>query len=242
MIKTETIVPHIYYKESRDFQLFGRLYDIIFNYIKTNVDLMENFPINTHTDSKLIELLCRTLGFENKTDYRVDDLNAVCNIFIDLIKNKGTTAAIEKLSKTILNIENIKDKASIVVNDIKILNGKSVDIKHIDIFIPEMSSNPELKLFEDILNYIIPAGVIYTIHDVATSNNDKSYLQLNENYRLDIINPNSPANNNQINRSNNSIIKTTNITAEGSIELSRKVGDMRYSTVAGSSNKNKGDE
>ena len=86
---------------------------MIINYVKTNIDLMENFPINNHTDSKLIELLCRTLGFENKTDYRVDDLNVICSIFIDLIKNKGTKAAIEKLAKTILNIENITVIAAI---------------------------------------------------------------------------------------------------------------------------------
>ena len=86
MIRTQDLTPSIYYKESRDFQLFGRLYDIVFNYVKTNVDLMENFPINAHTDSKLIELLARTLGFNNKLNYRNDDLNAICNVFISLIR------------------------------------------------------------------------------------------------------------------------------------------------------------
>ena len=85
MIKSQNLVPNIYYNESRDFQLFGRIYDIIFNYAKTNIDLMENFPINNYTDSKLIELLARTLGFNNKLSYRNDDLNAICNVFITLI-------------------------------------------------------------------------------------------------------------------------------------------------------------
>ena len=82
MINVEHIVPEVYSKESRDFQLFERTYNLLFNYIKTNVDLMENFPINNNTDSRLIELLCRTLGFENKVNYRNDDLNSLCSIFI----------------------------------------------------------------------------------------------------------------------------------------------------------------
>ena len=235
MIKTENLVPHVYYKESRDFQLFGRIYDVIINYVKTNIDLMENFPINNHTDSKLIELLCRTLGFENKTDYRVDDLNVICSIFIDLIKNKGTKGAIEKLAKTILNIENIKEKATIVVLDSTISN-----IKHIDIYVPEMSSNPELKLFEDILDYIIPAGIIYTMHDVVTANNDYGYLYVNEKYRVDSIDPNNKINNNQINRSDTDKIKTTNVIPDNSINLSVKAGDLRYSVLDGTHKSEKG--
>ena len=111
MIKSQNLVPNIYYNESRDFQLFGRIYDIIFNYAKTNIDLMENFPINNYTDSKLIELLARTLGFNNKLSYRNDDLNAICNVFITLMKNKGSLKAIESLVNTILNVSNINKKS-----------------------------------------------------------------------------------------------------------------------------------
>ena len=101
MIRTQDLTPSIYYKESRDFQLFGRLYDIVFNYVKTNVDLMENFPINAHTDSKLIELLARTLGFNNKLNYRNDDLNAICNVFISLMRDKGSLRSIKSIVRTI---------------------------------------------------------------------------------------------------------------------------------------------
>ena len=31
MIKTQNKVPSVYYKESRDFQLLGRIKDVIFN-------------------------------------------------------------------------------------------------------------------------------------------------------------------------------------------------------------------
>ena len=115
MIRTGKLIPEIYYRESRDFQLFGKTYDIIFNYIKTNVDLMENFPISNYTDSKLIDLLCRTLGFENKENYRNDDLNAICNVFMSLIKNKGTIKSVETLVKTILRVEGIKRKFDVAV-------------------------------------------------------------------------------------------------------------------------------
>ena len=30
MIKTQELTPEVYYKKSRDFQILGRIYDIIF--------------------------------------------------------------------------------------------------------------------------------------------------------------------------------------------------------------------
>ena len=39
MIKLQDYTPDIYYSESRDFQFIGRLFDLVLNYVKTNVDI-----------------------------------------------------------------------------------------------------------------------------------------------------------------------------------------------------------
>lgn len=161
MIKTENLVPHNYYRESRDFQYFGRLYDIIFNYVKTNVDIMENFPLSNSTDSKLVELLVRTLGFKNKRNYRTDDLVRIASIFVEIIKNKGTNVSIEKLIYTILNLEGINDKPNIIYDKLQLPNNNSIDI--IRIIIADDIRNSEIALLEEILDYILPTTVLYTI-------------------------------------------------------------------------------
>lgn len=74
MIKTQTLTPEIYYKQSRDFQFFGRLYDVLFNYLKTEIDLIRSFPLNNTQDTSFLELLLRTLGFGNMREYQTNQL------------------------------------------------------------------------------------------------------------------------------------------------------------------------
>ena len=173
MIRTQDLTPSIYYKESRDFQLFGRLYDIVFNYVKTNVDLMENFPINAHTDSKLIELLARTLGFNNKLNYRNDDLNAICNVFISLMRDKGSLRSIKSLVRTILNVSDINKNHLVSMNT-------ASKYPLIEIHVPDVVSNSEIKLLEDVLEYILPIGVCYDIKTTKVSEVDRGTLNLSD--------------------------------------------------------------
>ena len=46
MIKTKNLTPENYYKQSRDFQLIGRIFDFVLNYLKTNVDAVSNNPFS----------------------------------------------------------------------------------------------------------------------------------------------------------------------------------------------------
>ena len=233
MIKTQNLTPEIYYKESRDFQYFGRVFDIVFNYLKTNVDLMENFPINQHTDSKLIELLARTLGFENKTDYRNDELNAICNTFISIIREKGSEKSIHKLVKTILNVEGITDKY-----DIYIPGPDSQELpKTIVINLPDIITNPEIKLLEDVLDYILPIGYCYNIRRVSVFEGPKTEIQVKEFARAtNLADSNDVYTNLQIARDN------TRMQSSGTTDTSSSIGhqadiqnpimgDMRYTRV-----------
>ena len=77
MIKTQKLTPEVYYKESRDFQFFGRLYDVLFNYLKTETDLIRSFPLNNTQNTIFAELILKTLGFRNLREYQLDQLLAV---------------------------------------------------------------------------------------------------------------------------------------------------------------------
>ena len=236
MIRTQDLTPSIYYKESRDFQLFGRLYDIVFNYVKTNVDLMENFPINAHTDSKLIELLARTLGFNNKLNYRNDDLNAICNVFISLMRDKGSLRSIKSLVRTILNVSDINKNHLVSMNT-------ASKYPLIEIHVPDVVSNSEIKLLEDVLEYILPIGVCYDIKTTKVSEVDRGTLNLSDALRSSNLLDRSSKKYSNINITNEELEmthtdeKTSGELIESSIN-NPIVGDMRYSKVIGSETNN----
>lgn len=236
MIRTQDLTPSIYYKESRDFQLFGRLYDIVFNYVKTNVDLMENFPINAHTDSKLIELLARTLGFNNKLNYRNDDLNAICNVFISLMRDKGSLRSIKSLVRTILNVSDINKNHLVSMNT-------ASKYPLIEIHVPDVVSNSEIKLLEDVLEYILPIGVCYDIKTTKVSEVDRGTLNLSDVLRSSNLLDRSSKEYSNINITNEELgmthtdEKTSGELIESSIN-NPIVGDMRYSKVIGSETNN----
>jgi hypothetical protein len=54
MIKLQNYTPEIYYKESRDFQFIGRLFDLVLNAVKTDADLLYHIPLSTDSDEKLL--------------------------------------------------------------------------------------------------------------------------------------------------------------------------------------------
>ena len=68
MIRTEKLIPQVYYDESRDFQVLGRLFDTIANYGKMNIDLMLS-PETKESPSQIVKLLATFVGFVTKHNY-----------------------------------------------------------------------------------------------------------------------------------------------------------------------------
>lgn len=161
MIETQLLTPEVYYKESRDFQFFGRLYDAIFNYLKTDIDLIRSFPTNNTQDAKFLELLLKTLNFRNLREYHIDQLRYLAKEWIYIVKNKGSMAAISNVVRLILRLENIKDEYNIVYDTI------NFDIPTVVVQLKADISSQESSLLEEVLNYILPIGVGYTIQNVA---------------------------------------------------------------------------
>lgn len=148
MIRTKYLVPEIYTRESRSFQLFGHLYDLITNYSKMCIDSMENNPISKNTDYKLLDLMTSTIGFESKHNYNVADLFALCLSFETIIKYKGSKTAIEYACNVLLNAQGIDTQVDIDYTDYLV-----------SVYIP--STLTDIILLEDLFDYILPAGFNY---------------------------------------------------------------------------------
>jgi len=152
MINVQKMVPEVYYNRSRDFQLFGRLYELIFNYIKNNTMAIKDMNENLNPNQNILELVCNTLGFVTTHSYSNDQLSALCSIFLRCIKSKGTINAIKLLIEMVCNVENSKFKPNV---------NYDFDKDYVYIIIP--SDVTDLTLVRDVLTYIMPAGCRYVL-------------------------------------------------------------------------------
>ena len=153
MIKTQNLVPEVYYNRSRDFQLLGRIYDIIFNYLKTNIDTINNAPYSEDLDDKLVTLVSTTLGFRQTHEYNIKQLKALCSTFTLILRNKGNLNSVQYLLNLLANVEGSTEAYYWTIDPNKpyLLN----------VFIPLSIS--DTSLFEDMLTYVLPAGMSYRI-------------------------------------------------------------------------------
>ncbi len=153
MIKTKKLVPEVYYNRSRDFQLLGRIYDIVFNYLKTNSEIIESMPYSEDIDDKLVPLISTTLGFKQTHEYNTEQLKVLCSSFSYILRNKGNITAIDTLLKVIANVENTTEPYFYTID--------AENPYLLKIYLPINIS--DTSLLEDILYYILPAGMTYRI-------------------------------------------------------------------------------
>lgn len=150
-MKVQNMVPEVYYKESRDFSYIGRLFEILFNHLKTNADLVNSSLVNIDSDD-LLNSLSYTLGFKPKHTYNNKDLFYICSSFVDIMKNKGSYYAIEECIKILLNSQYITGQFIVIPDNDKF---------EITIGLPP--GTQDIILLEDLLDYILPTGWIYRI-------------------------------------------------------------------------------
>lgn len=159
-MKVEKLIPEVYYSQSRDFSYIGRLFEILFNYIKTGADCVAINSDSPNIDATTIELIASTLGFESKHNYVTRDLIYVISSFSTLIRKKGTIDAVNTAIQLLMNSQKIAKEELIDFIGSTSFNEDFV----LDIKVP--SQLKDLILLEDIFEYILPTGVLYTITKV----------------------------------------------------------------------------
>ena len=148
MIKLQDYTPEVYYRESRDFQFIGRLYDLVLNYVKTNADLIYSLPLSDNSDNQFIDLMAMTLGFHAKHKYTSQQLKAICFVLSEIIRNKGTIKALTIACDAIFHAEGIQGQF-----DYGLTNNNT----NIIIYLPQELS--DTTLLNDLFEYILPAGM-----------------------------------------------------------------------------------
>jgi hypothetical protein len=146
MINVKNQIPNIYYDASRDFQVLGRLYEVVLNYVKTNADMLYLLPNGIEEDTRATELLATTLGFKLRRNYDKAQLAALVSIFPQLLKAKGTLKAINLAGNALVKASGVPGEFSTELVD-----------NVLTIKVPiELS---DITLFVDLLPYILPFGI-----------------------------------------------------------------------------------
>lgn len=154
-MKVDKLVPEVYYKESRDFSYIGRLFEIVFNYMRMGGSLVNVNLDDKYINSTILDLGALTLGFESKHKYVTKDLLYVISCFTNLLKNKGTMPAV----KTVVQLLCTSQKFSIDI-DSAVMRDQNDHWKLL-IYLPE--GLKDVILMEDLFDYILPTGMIYEI-------------------------------------------------------------------------------
>ena len=156
MLQVKNFVPTVYYNESRDFQLLGRLYDILFNSVKTHADLLYQLPFSSSSADELLELWALTLGLKPNNNFNTNQLRAICAVFPTLLRTKGSIAAIKTACKALFYAEG--NTSDVLISEQRDSQG---NLTGIQIFVP--TTLHSVTLLQHLLDYILPAGLSCSI-------------------------------------------------------------------------------
>ena len=151
MIDLEKDTPIEYSKQSRDYQVFRFLYTVLFNQVKMYADLIKNIWTD-NIDPKLLDLRAYTLNFIPRYQWDNSDLLGTTNNFKYLLRTKGTTGAIKSCLEILARVHGIE------------LTGTNVEVigpGKIRLILNEKVA--DTGSIEDLLRYILPAGITYEI-------------------------------------------------------------------------------
>ena len=179
MFRLQNKVPEVYVEESRDFQLFLRLYDTLFNGIKYDTDTIVNILDATKASDRVLRLLCTRVGFFPRVDIDSNVLKYIIAAFPYIMKYKGTKKAVEMLVHTIIKAEHnpylIGDEEVIVTID----NNSSIGNRGYIVYIqlPTSLSKINRVALDEVMRYILPTGYFYTLRKYISVRPNASVME-----------------------------------------------------------------
>lgn len=150
LLKTQDFTPDVYYRQSRDFQFIGRLFDVVLNSVKTNADMLYSIPLSEDSDERLLQLMTLTLGFKPRHQYNNRQLKAFCSVFAQIIRNKGNAKSFQLAVRALANAQGLQEGQIAVAID-------KTNPFRLLVTLPSQFKGH--TLLRDLLEYILPAGM-----------------------------------------------------------------------------------
>lgn len=95
IFRLQNNVPEVYVEESRDFQLFCRLYDSVVGGEHYLINSLKYASSTAECNERLLELLQTKLGFFTKTQLTAQELRLILQAYPYIIQHKGSRTAID---------------------------------------------------------------------------------------------------------------------------------------------------
>lgn len=172
MFRLQDNVPEVYVNESRDFQLFTRLYDVVFGGVKYSIDSLQRTTNTLECDERLLPLLKYKLGFFSELELDNEGLRLLLSTFPYIIRYKGSKKALLNILYLFNRINKIQNQQYNlkVINNPESLSSQDDHLLHI-----QLSSNLySNKLLLELLRLVVPTGyqLSYTVQEInqLTSN------------------------------------------------------------------------
>lgn len=173
IMKNRNRVPDTYFRRSRDFQLLCNIYDCIDMGVKFDIDSMLSLTDTSLCKENILPLLQDKLGFLTNINISGECLRTILRGFPYLLRNKGTRIGIIQCIHLFMNAINIQRES-----DIQVINNQSETtelnynkINSIYLIKLNLKSNVlDIKLLDEMLKFIIPAGYGVEYHFYSENN------------------------------------------------------------------------
>lgn len=155
MFRLQQNVPDVYPQQSRDFQIFCRAYDSLFNGVKYGVDSLSHTTNTMECNNSLLGLLANKLGLFTTLNVPDNDLRYILCAFPYLIRYKGSYQAIEYAVRVFQRMAMISNLGYTIY----------MDTANRQIIITFSDNISDDTLLYELMSYILPTGYtcVYTV-------------------------------------------------------------------------------
>lgn len=163
LIRLEDRTPPYYTEESRDFQLFLRLYDCINNMMILDSNEVSNITDTRTIKTELLPLLQTKVGFFTNYNIDAEMMRTILYAFPIIVKNKGTIEGIKQAVRIFLKVLHIETEVDIFYTSGGVSVG-NLEVSDHSLLIGIGEVVDQFYVLEEIFRYILPAGFSYTIY------------------------------------------------------------------------------
>ena len=148
MFRVGNNVPDVYMNESRDFQLFSRLYDLVFQSSRFSIDSLEQVADTMRCNDAILPLIASKVGFFTDLNLTSKADRQILSAFPHIIRYKGSIKGVQLVSNLFERIMNTN--VSVELDD----TAKNRVIIVFDNY------TPNIDLLSSLLEYIRPTGLL----------------------------------------------------------------------------------
>lgn len=145
MFSVEHQVPDVYVQESRDFQLFSRLYDLCLQSSRLSINSMKHVSDTLLCNDTILPLVATKVGFFANLNLTDDISRKILATFPYILRYKGSIQAIQLVINLFERVVDTRINVSI-----------SEDKSVITLILPKRSSREDL--LHALLEYVRPCG------------------------------------------------------------------------------------